>query len=433
MRAKVVVIGGGVMGTSIAMHLARRLDPIEEPLVLLEKSARLAAGSSGRSGAILRQHYAEPVVAKMARTSLAEYSSFERRVGRSIGFRRTGVLTLGGSGGWAARVRANVEMLRGIGVDTRLVDAAEMRRLVPGIEVGDQAIGGWEPGGGFVDPVATVEAFGALARSLGATTRLGVAAEEIAIEGGRVVGVRTTDGAIEAEQVVIVAGPWTPGLLKAAGVDVPLRAIRPEQHFVEMGQPDARTRFRISPESGGGLDGDFDEDMDGPLARHDRAEREREAREVVAHPCVIDLEQGFYTRCEPRRQRTRVGRIDYAHDDEISDPDQLDETVSPEFRRWARERLVARLPRYADLDDLAAEAALYTLSPDAQAVLGALPGVSGLYVAAGFSGHGFKLAPSIGTGLAQMLLNEPLTAFDREFFSPTRFARGVEWGGAFGL
>jgi glycine/D-amino acid oxidase-like deaminating enzyme len=434
MRAKVVVIGGGVMGTSIAMHLARRLDPIEEPLVLFEKSARLAAGSSGRSGAILRQHYAEPAVARMARSSLEEYASFERRTGRSLGFRRTGVLTLAGPGPWADRVRANVAMLRRIGVDTHLVDATEIRRLVRGIDVADTTVGAWEPGGGFVDPVTTVEAFAALGRTHGVNTRLGVAAEGIEAEGGRVVGVRTSDGIVEAEQVVVVAGPWTPGLLARSGIEVPLRAIRPEQHFVELAPVPLIPAARREPD----LEDLLEDDLDGPLARVEREARERESREVVPHPSLIDLEHGFYTRCEPGAARTRIGRIDYTHDVVLADPDQLDEDVSAEFRAWARQKLVERLPLYASLADLDSEAAWYTLSPDAQALLGELPALRGLFIASGFSGHGFKLAPSVGAGMTQLLMGEPVTAFDPTFFSPSRFDRGVdrgvEWGGgAFGL
>src|SRR5258707_105042 len=95
MKAKIVVVGGGVMGVAIAWHAARRADPLTEPIVLLERRA-LAAGASGRSGAILRQHYSDRVVAAMARDSLRVYSTLERKTGRSIGFERSGVLTLAG-------------------------------------------------------------------------------------------------------------------------------------------------------------------------------------------------------------------------------------------------------------------------------------------------------------------------------------------------
>src|SRR5687768_6275675 len=117
MRARILVAGGGVMGVSIAERCARRAaDPNRDPVVLLERRA-LAAGSSGRSGAILRQHYRDAEVARMARDSLREYASFETRTGVSIGFHRTGVLTLAGPRRpeWCARIRENVAMLRGLG------------------------------------------------------------------------------------------------------------------------------------------------------------------------------------------------------------------------------------------------------------------------------------------------------------------------------
>jgi glycine/D-amino acid oxidase-like deaminating enzyme len=148
---------------------------------------------------------------------------------------------------------------------------------------------------------------------------------------------------------------------------------------------------------------------------------------------LIDLELGCYARCEPDQRRTRTGRVDYDVDHVLDDPDALDENVGPEMRRWARTTLAERLPSYANRPDAGALAAWYTLTPDAQALIGPVQGVQGLWLASGFSGHGFKLAPSIGEGLAQMLHREPVSAFDPAFFAPDRFARGAEWGGRFGL
>src|SRR5262249_42454105 len=158
-KAKVVIVGGGVMGVSIAWHAAARADPVEEPVVLLEKKS-LAAGSSGKSGAILRQHYSQREVAAMARDSLQVYTDFERKTGRSIGSQKTGVLTVAGPDRPedVALVERNVAMQISIGIDTRRVEAGEMRRLVTGISVRDGSVGAFEPGGGGVDPVATVEA-----------------------------------------------------------------------------------------------------------------------------------------------------------------------------------------------------------------------------------------------------------------------------------
>jgi glycine/D-amino acid oxidase-like deaminating enzyme len=117
--------------------------------------------------------------------------------------------------------------------------------------------------------------------------------------------------------------------------------------------------------------------------------------------------------------------MDYAHDAEVEEPDAPDETVGPEFRAWARAQLESRLPAYRDLPDVGALVGMYTLSPDAQALIGPVRDVSGLVVVSGFSGHGFKLAPSIGEGVAQMLWGEPVSAFDAEFFSPDRFHGGL--------
>src|SRR5262245_31063504 len=150
MRARIVIIGGGVMGVSIAWHAAKRTDAIEEPVVLLEKRA-LGAGSSGRSGAVLRQHYSEAVVASMARNSLREYAQFHARTGRSVGFERCGVLTIAGPSRpeEIALVERNIAMQRSIGIDTRRIEADEIRALVTGIEIADGTIAAYEPGGGY--------------------------------------------------------------------------------------------------------------------------------------------------------------------------------------------------------------------------------------------------------------------------------------------
>ena len=120
MRVKTLIVGGGVMGVSIAFELARRAGEAAGESVLLVERRHLGAGSSGRSGAILRQHYRDPEVATMARDSLRKYASFEARTGLSIGFHRTGVLTLSGprQPDWCERIRANVRMLKEHGIET---------------------------------------------------------------------------------------------------------------------------------------------------------------------------------------------------------------------------------------------------------------------------------------------------------------------------
>lgn len=419
MRVDTLIVGGGVMGASIALARARRTDPLLAPVLLLERR-HFGAGSSGRSGAICRQFYSDRELIGMARDSLRDYAGFETRHGRPIGFTRSGVLTIGGPARpeTAQLVARNAALMAECGAEVELVDARRMRELVPGIDVSDGAVGAWEPNSGFVDPQRTVDAFVAVAREAGATARSGVEVEELLIDGARVRGVRTNDGDFECERIVIAAGPWTRRLLQRAGIDLPLKVVRPEQHFLAM----LPERMRTRPTLSGGMDAEFDPRF--------AAASEPEP----AHPVLLDIEHGYYTRCEPRRERTRVGAMDYERDHVLDDPDTLDEAVSPEFSRWSREALARRLPRYSAQPDAGTLAAWYTLTPDAQALIGRCPGLENALVVSGFSGHGFKLAPSVGEGVAQLLAGEPVGAFEPRFFDPARFAgRAAGWGGAFGL
>jgi glycine/D-amino acid oxidase-like deaminating enzyme len=419
---RTVIVGGGVMGVAIAWHLARRCDPLHEPVALLEKTG-LAAGSSGRSGAILRQFYSDRPLVEMARDSLRVYAGLQAATGRAIGFQRAGVLTLAGPERPESLdlVVRNVRLLLSLGVGARLLDAAAIRALVPGIEVSDRALACYEPDGGGVDPVRAVEAFAALAREAGAATRLGVRAIALDVDGGRVRGVRTDHGFVEAARVVVAAGPWSAPLLATAGVELPLSVVRPEQHFLAL--PPGRAP--VNPEARDLL-------VDSALDRFGIAP---ERLPEPAHPVILDLERGFYTRCEGHARRTRVGRMDHAQDAAVLDPDRVDEDVGPGFQAWARAALERRLPVYARCADAGSAAGLYTLTPDAQAAIGPWPGVAGLFVVTGFSGHGFKLAPSVGAGVAQLLCGEPVTAYDPAFFAPERFARpgAAASGRAFGL
>jgi len=411
-RVKYLVVGGGIMGVSIALHLAKRSNPLSEPVLLLEKSA-LGAGSSGRSGAILRTMYSERALVGMARDSIREYSTFLQRIGRSVGYRQSGVMTLGGPAQpeWPARLAANVETMQGLGVEVELLDAAGVRGVFPGIEIDDGVVGAWEPQGGYLDPHTTLDSFAALARSYGATTRFGVGARNLLLDGGKVVGVETDAGEITCERVVLAAGAWTRALLARAGVELPFRAVRPCNHFLDMPGSEGEGVQPEQPEPLFAIDDQLE---------HLEERFERPDGSVPNHPVLIDLERGFYSRCESRLGRTRIGHIDYEHDDEIPDPDELDESVPEELKSWASGVLRERLPIYADQGDAGSQAAIYTLTPDAQAIIGRIDEIEGLYVAAGFSGHGFKLAPAVGIGVAEMMRDEPVSSFEEEFFAPGR-------------
>jgi glycine/D-amino acid oxidase-like deaminating enzyme len=394
---RIAIVGGGVMGASAALHLAESGRFAAGEVALYERR-ELGAGSSGRSGAILRCHYADREVASMARDSLEWYANFAAKYGADIGYTRCGVATIAGAAQaeWRARVEANTRLLVELGVDARLVDGRGLRELVPGIAIEDGALACWEPNGSFVDPLTTVRALGEQARRRGVEFRMLESATRLWIERGRVRGIECGARRVEAERVLVAAGPWSKPLFDGAGIELPLSVVRPEQVFVRM----------LEPARGAS----------------------------VPHPILIDLAAGFYTRCEPRLGRTRASFIDYARDQLVRDPDRLDEVIDAASVREVRGLLESRLPAYSPQPDAGWQAAWYTLTPDAQPLLGALEECAGLYVATGFSGHGFKLAPSVGAGLAQLLTDRACSAFDARFFRPRRFESGERAaGGAFGL
>ena len=373
----VVVIGGGVMGLMTATHLRQ----LGAGRVLLVERRFLGAGESGKSGAILRQHYSHVQTIRMARHSLHEFATFHERTGRDIGFRRSGMLFIAAAAD-RDTLAANIELQRGEGVQTSLLEGDALRALEPRARF-DDVVAAWEPEAGSVDPVRTVGAFGAEAARLGVEIALGCEVTAVFVEDGgdgkRVAGVDTTRGRVATRQVVAATGPWSLRLLATLGIDVPLEVVRPEQAFL-----------RLPPDFG-------DE-----------------------HPIVADLPNEVYYK--PESGATRVGLVSYDNDARV-DPDDYDEGIASAFLRDARERVQRRLPAYARAVLWGGGAALYTITPDGQAAIGPLPGLEGFVLVTGFSGHGFKLSPAVGRGVAEFVAHGTTRLIDFDFFDPQRFRR----------
>jgi len=414
LKAKILIVGGGAMGTCIALHAARKCDPLGEPVILIEKD-RLGAGSSGRSGAIIHQHYSDRGMAGMARDALKVYAQFEQTTGRSLGYRATGVLVLAGPGDAdrSAGLERDVEMQTSIGIDVRRLDTADIRALVPGIEIEEGTIGAFEPGGGYLNAIRAIESFATLARDQGTVTRIGVKDPTILVEDGRAVGVRTSAGNFYAPQIVLATGPWTPKILESIGVELPLQVVRTFQHFVDI------------PAPGDEEDDDFEFGDQADPAIADAETRfltiDPLDRLPVPHPVIFDLDQDMVVRCEPAAVRTLVVGMGTRGQEEVTGPEAGDAEVAESFAQWAREALVARLPVYRDLEDKGSHSAFITVTPDGRPIIGPVEQVPGLFVVAGFTGNDFHLAPSIGEGLAQMLFGQPVSAFDPEAFAVGRF------------
>ena len=375
-RADVVIVGGGVYGTSILFHLARA----GVAATLVERD-RLADGPTGRSSANIRLHYTTPELAEIAWQAFQVTSRFQDMTGADNGFMQVGVL-YGVQPEHAAAFEANVRRLAAAGepIETRTV--AEMGDIAPGFVLDGIAMGVWEPKSGYADPVGTSLGFADAARGLGATVRVNCPVAHLLSEDGAVTGVELADGeVITALRVVVAAGPWSRPLLATVGVDLPTY---PERHAITLvNAPD-------------------------------------EAREVV--PCVwSDRLRRYYARPEGDSLVLLGGTTSRTH--RLHDADRLDTSVPLEESAEHLERASPRIPALARLGVRPGYAAPYDMSPDGFPIVDGVPGVAGLFVVAGTSGHGFKLAPGLGAITAELVqgrrspLLEPLR-FDRDF-SPT--------------
>jgi len=376
-----IVIGGGIMGSWIALELAGRG---LERVLLLEKSYP-GAGSSGKSGAILRQHYSHDTTIRMARHSLDAYGTFHEAHGIDIGFRRAGMVFITHARDLPA-LEANVALQRSNGVDSTVIGRDELAELEPTGHFTEEDRAAWEPEAGYVHPVRAVHACLEVARRRGVDVRVGAAARAIEIVGGRVTGVRLDGGErVPAPHVVNAAGPWAKGLMRGVPLELPLRVVRPEQAFFEP-PADARDRRTI----------------------------------------YGDLVTGLYWKPEAAGW-TRVGQLSYDEDPEV-DPDHYDEGVSGAFIGRCRRGISERLPAYRNSPSWGGCGALYTVTPDAHPLIGAVPGHSGLWLVSGFSGHGFKMGPAVGKGVAALITGGDPSPLDPEFFSVDRFSRGASVG-----
>jgi sarcosine oxidase subunit beta len=370
--ADVIVIGAGVQGASLAFHLASR----GAQVVVVERSVA-GAGATGRSSGLVRMYYDLLAEARLAWESFQWFRDWDARVGGECGFTKTGFLWIEPAE-LAERVRANSDSHRAMGVDSRVVAADEIREIAPALEVGDE-IAAYEPGSGYADPSTTATSFLAAARSRGARMLTGAEVTAIPVEGGRVTGVRTSRGNVDAPVVVDAAGAWARGVAALVSLDIPVDVWRHDTGY--LGLPEAVQR---------------------PI------------------PVVIDNSRGMYFRPEGA-DLLLVGLEDGS--EMGGSPDRETVTANPDFRATAAERLVQRMPGLVDATFRNAHAGQDGLTPDQRAMLGQA-GPDGFYLDCGHSGTGFKTAPAVGLGMSELILDGASTTVDISPFDPTRFAAG---------
>ena len=374
--ADVVVVGGGCMGTSAAFNLARRG---VGRVVLMEKDT-VGSGPTGRSSGIVRMHYSLEPLIRLALASLEIFQHFGDMVSGTADFTRTGFLLLAGPGD-VATLEANVRLQRSLGVHTSVLTPAQIASVDPRINTEDLGAAAYEPDSGYADGYATSTAFAAAARGLGVEVLEQATVTRILTRNGRIAGVETTAGLVEAPKVLVAAGPWTPGLLAPLEVRLPIRTTRHQVVQVEL--PPALGRIEV-------VHGDL---VRGYYLRPD----------VGAHVLMGSIEEG---------------------DEEVVSPDAFNTGLDFAFAERMAGHLAWRYPGAREGRIHSGYASLYDVTPDWQPVLGPVEAVSGLYVAAGFSGHGFKLSPAIGQVLAETI-TEGRATIDIGIFRPSRFAEGA--------
>jgi len=375
----IVVIGGGIMGASIAWHLARKG---AGKVTLLERST-IAAGASGKTGALLRQHYTNRPEATLAHLSLQVFRNWPEIVGGDCGFVESGlVFTLPKGPALDKNLESlwsNVVMQRKIGIKTRILSPGELFELQPYLCVEDLAAATLEEESGCVDAFAATRAMTTAAMNAAVDVVENCEAVSILTSGDRVEGVETSSGTIQSPVVICASGPWSKAFLLTAGVDVPISALRVQVAVFNR-----------------------------PLSM------ER------PHASYIDASLGLFIR-PWSMGRTMVGMSGGDQHDEV-DPNKFDHRNSDGYGQLVIDRLAKRMPLMAHATYSHGYACLYDMTPDAHPIIGPA-GPDGLYVVAGFSETGFKKGPAVGLCVAEMITDGKATNVDLSPFAFNRFSR----------
>ena len=375
-QASVVIIGGGVMGTSIAFHLA---EAGVRDVVLLEKSD-LGSGSTCKAAGGVRAQFSDPINIALGQRGLAAFEEFPVRPGQEIDLRQPGYLFLLTDEAQVEAYEASARLQNQLGVPTRMLTPAQAQALNPAIDVDGVLAASFHARDGYCSPESVVLGYATGARRHGAVVRTNVEVTGIHAEGGEIRAVHTSQGSIATPTVICAAGAWSKGIGAEAGVDLPVEPLRRQILISE------------------------------PLPADLAAEITHET------PMTIDAATTFYFHREgpgillgmSYQPETPGFRWNYSED-------------------WLPELMAAmeqRAPRLLDLGMAHRWVGMYEVTPDHNALLGEAPGISRFLYACGFSGHGFLQGPAVGEVIRDLYLgHEPVV--DVSAFDAQRFAHGL--------
>ncbi|MDX1871350.1 FAD-binding oxidoreductase [Mycolicibacterium sp. 120266] len=354
--ADIVIVGGGLEGAAAAWALSERG---AGDILVLERNT-VGSGMTGKSSGIVRCHYGVSSLAAMAAVGLEVFEKAQEIFGTDIGFRQTGYVVGVGEPN-VENLRKSLAAQRAVGVQTEEIDRSDVAALWPWADLEPFAAFGWEPRGGYGDAYQTAQAFSVAARAAGVRVRQGTTVTDLLLDGERVSGVRLADGTdVAAGTVIVATGVWTGPFLARYGVDVPIEVVR-EQIVT------------IAP----GVD-------------------------IGKVPVFSDLVSLQYVRPELGGE-ILFGNSDLAHG-ETADPDDYLNRATDAFVDVTVDKVGTRFPGFPDAAITGSYAGCYDVTPDWNPVISPT-GIDGLIVAAGFSGHGFKIAPAVGRLIADLVVD----------------------------
>jgi sarcosine oxidase subunit beta len=370
--ATVVIVGGGVMGTSIAYHLAARG---QRDVVLLERSELFGQGATGKCAGGVRHQFASEINIRLSTESIRMLERFETEPGHAIGLHQCGYLFILTRSEDIDAFRQNVALQHRLGVMTEWLTPEEVRQRLPQIRTDDVLGGTFYGRDGIADPSGVIDGYVSAARRLGVKLLTGVEVTRLDVSSNTLRGVHTSAGSIEAATLVNAAGPFAADVGRMHGSDLPITPLR-RQMLLTTPLPE------IPP--------DF--------------------------PFAIDFATGLYFHREGTGLLTGMANRD--------EPPGIDESVDLEWERTALEFAVRRMPLLEHAGLARHWAGLYEMTPDAHPLVGRLEPFDNVYIAAGFSGHGFMQGPIIGKLMAEVMLDGQASTIDISPLSPVRFETG---------
>ncbi len=375
--ADVVIVGGGIVGSSIAWHLS---EAGCRKVLIVERESHQGKGSTGKSMGGVRAQFATPVNIQMSLYSIPFYAGFEERLGLPSDYRPQGYLFVATRPSHLEYLRTNQQLQKSLGLaGVRMLTRDDIVEIVPQLRSDDVLGGSFCPTDGFVDPYSVMVGFTTRACEQGVTLWRSTEVTSVTRDQGGIIGVGTTRGPVSAPVVVNAAGPWAAQTAALAGVDLPVEPLR---------------RMLVPTEP-----------FDG-----------------VSHavPMVVDMTNGFHFRPESR------GFL-LAWNDPEETPGYKND-LEPSFIEKVLVHAADRVPCFENLavNPKRAWAGLYEMSPDHHAIIGLVPELAGFFCANGFSGHGVMHAPATGKIASDLILHGTTSIVDNvEVLSPERFAKGA--------